>query len=757
MPEATPPPREQDISLEEEPLKLGMQAISDLYAKELVIRTFSDFESWRTRNHDNRWLSHDQQYFAWMPIKTWQGTSIPRAALGVSLVFQQVEAALPTIEQALFDSATEWFQVEPEPGSQPEEARAIQNAVLYQLERANIRTECGLAFKDILLHGNGGVEISWNQAAWDKKKKGFDINWVDIRDFYIDPACPTPNIQDARSVIRRKLLTVDEVESLRGIEGMRIPDKSILVWMSENSTGVMADTTKRSSEALRNINYNPSQYETLPLPAAKQIEVLMYYDKTRIIWMFNRDWVAYNEKNPYGCYPFFFAPCFNVLGRFYGMAFSDVMGDYQRYIEALLNAHLDEISLSIHPPRVSQRGGNMTAQQTAWRPGLNMQVDDPKSVQLLQPQPMTTNISDEITYLEILTEKATGVNSVGMGVPRGGNVNRTLGGVQSQLAGSSSRLQKIVGHCEDYLLVPLLEMSYKMLQYHLQPGELVPILGESQRFMQVGKEVFDGPMRFKMLSASRMMTREKVQQVFPVIMQFMAQGPMVEGLAQTGLTIDWQEMLQMMQDATGTERLYKLVRPMNQQEQQARQAPPPEAQMEMQKAQQEAQTRIQMGQMKAQTDMAKIQADQDAQEEETNRFMIEQIVKQALEREKNRYDIISAQADAQSMREKAAIEREMAQQKMFIKALESKQQLQTDAMKAQHEITIAGLKTQAEAQMSQEKVRQSQLQTDAQAQQHQQGLEQNAQTHAQKLKLTREAMKEKAKMNKEKQSSKGNK
>src|SRR6185369_15461087 len=150
------------------------------------------------------------------------------------------------------------------------------------------------------------------------------VQWVDIRDFYIDPGCPVPNVDESRSVIRRKMMTIDELVLRRQDPRMKIPEDDVLYHMSKNQQFATGDQTKRNQAAIRGENYTPGVTDYAANPADRKIEVLLYYTASRIIWVLNREAVIYNEENPYGFIPFCFAPCYIFPGRFYAMSLADV-------------------------------------------------------------------------------------------------------------------------------------------------------------------------------------------------------------------------------------------------------------------------------------------------------------------------------------------------------------------------------------------------------------------------------------------------
>ena len=133
----------------------------------------------------------------------------------------------------------------------------------------------------------------------------------------------------------------------------------------------------------------------------------------------------------------------------------------------------------------------------------------------------------------------------------------------------------------------------------------------SQEVYQIDPLVLDRPVKIKIEGSSRMLARAGLQQLWPFIAQATLNGPFLQGLAQQGLTADFQEFMRMAQDAVGTTRLYKLFRQMTPQEQQARSQPSPDAQLKAQIAQQQDQVRLQIMDKKVQGDqlIAQIEAE----------------------------------------------------------------------------------------------------------------------------------------------------
>jgi len=116
--------------------------------------------------------------------------------------------------------------------------------------------------------------------------------------------------------------------------------------------------------------------------------------------------------------------------------------------------------------------------------------------------------------------------------------------------------------------------------------------------------VLSRPIKITINASERMRTRGNLQQSIGFIAQFAMNGPFLQELAQSNLTVDFVDFARMIMDATGLQQDYRLFRDMTPQEQQQRQQPSPDTVAKGQQAQQELQTRMQLMQMKVQGEQA---------------------------------------------------------------------------------------------------------------------------------------------------------
>lgn len=583
--------------------RFSAQSADDSVALALVNSTYERYRIWRYRNHDLRWNTDDALYVGWMPQRFWEGSRTPRSSLGHQMTFDQVEAALPVIHNALFGEV-DWFECDPLLGATQDQARQKKERLMYLLENPHNKTgntarnEFLLAEKQLLTYGNGFVGIDHDGETGDPV-----IAWKDCRDIYLSPGCATPFIDDSQSLIDRTFLTWDELEALRGQPGISLPPKEALRAMTLQRPADTADFTKQNQEAYRNIIWRPGYDDSTDFAPYRGVEVRRYWDKNRVVWVLNTRWVMYNQKNPYRLLPYAAAPCYIMPGRFYGMGIADVLEGLQKYSQAILNGRLDELSLQLNPPRATNRSATMTANDQLIRPGMTWRYEHPKDDMILFPPSGATNNGwQEIQFMAQEAQQRTGVTSmITNGTPMRANASRTATGINAQAAGPTSRLQQIVQQIEDYMVVPLLYKLIAVDAYHAKSGNSSLIgMGPDGKYTDVSADALSAPTKFRIKGSSRMLTQAKLQQAIPFVMQYFMNGAFVSQLAKTGQTVDYNEVNRMIQDAVGTRTAYNLVRPMSAQEQQALSQPSPDAQARLQAQQQANDVRIKIAEIKKQ-------------------------------------------------------------------------------------------------------------------------------------------------------------
>lgn len=623
----------EEVEKKPENIFLPDQEWNDEHAKNVVLQDFETAQNYRSSNHDKRWMNAALLYSAWRAQKYWEGTRIPRASIPVFLCFQQVESLLPRIMREIFADPY-WFDAVPKPGTTPDEARAARDLILSQADdvgenparKVQFREVMRRAVKSALIYGNGILELSWTRKVVNKKKwvtkdiprykKVFDpvlgpqiiplgverksfkkvipvvvnrptISYVSLMDFYIDPNCPSPNVKDARYAIRRVQMTIADIESYREKEGFKVPDKATLLEFSQNKPTTQGDQTKGYAETGMMGWWSP-WVDSSADPANARIEVLVYWNEDRLVWLANRKHVLYNEPNPVGFIPFYNVFYVDMLDRFYGLAVTDVLEGEQHLQEGVIDGRLDELALSIHTPTVKKRGTTLFPHQMKRRPSQVLEVDEPgKDLTLLFPQNVTQQSFMEVMYSSLRAQSATGVSELAvLGVPAsGGNsASRTATGVNTQAEASSSRIQYNVECIEMGCLEPLLDDWHLFNTRWIKDEEKMEVLGPLGEILQLDPiGVKNADVRFSMRASARMRARMAMLQTFPQLAQTFLNSSFLDLLAkQQGKTVNIMELAQLLLDALEYPNRLALFRDLTPEEKQAMNQPPAEVVMKEQ-------------------------------------------------------------------------------------------------------------------------------------------------------------------------------
>lgn len=606
---------------QQEEIHLPTDLWSDDFAVKVAVQDFGKAEAYRTQNCDWRWRTANELYQAWVQQKYWEGTRIPRASIGVFVAFEQIESMLPKILSAIF-ADNPWFQSDPLPGTTAEQARAWGDHIRDQMDRTDVREVMRRWVKSALTFGNGIMKLSWisqerEKLEWlpkwqqrqsmmgnrpqfervlSKQKVKYIENrpvleWVNLGDFYIDPNCPSPNIQHAQYVVERKMVTVADLEALRDVKPFKIPSTATLNAMANYKPTTQGDSTKSTSELFRLGSWYPANDQTVD-PGGKRIEVLEYQTEERVVQVANRNTAILNIPNSYGFKTYYDACYADVLGRFYGMGVCDIVEGEQRLQQALVNGRLDELSLALHRPMIKKLGIKTPTYALRVRPGQIWEAEDPsKDYQFLKVDNITANAYVESQASELRVQKTTGMSDMfAQGVPAsGGNsANRTATGIGQQAQAGSERIRYLVENLENTGIEPMLNDVVTL-------NKMFPPIGTS-----MADVVALSKIQLSMRASAKMQSRASLMQAFPLIFQTLANPGLMQELAASGLTVEWKEAVFMLLDMTGYKNRADLIRPLTPQEMQARKQPPPEAIMKLQAEQQQLQAKAQLEQLRIQ-------------------------------------------------------------------------------------------------------------------------------------------------------------
>lgn len=600
VPPVTPPTPEAEII---SPLEDWSEAV----AKKRVTQNFDTAESYRRTSHDWRWKSADELYLGWMQQRYWEGTKIPRSSLAVYLTLEHVESMLPKVISAWFGE-TMWFDSRPYPATSIQEARAVQELILAQARHANeqtgIREVYRRASKSALKYGNGIIHLGWKRGSEAKVTtidelvpitqpmptpfgviqvptgknrrtvkqipQQVEINeplleYVPLRDFYIDPNTPSPFPWDAAYAIRRRLVPIKTLLDLSNTPQMSIPPKELLYALAVGKTSSSGDEGIQYQEAMRETSYSRLNDYSVS-GEDKRVEVLEYWTTDRLVWLLGRKWVAYNVPNPYDKIPFYNIFYVDVLDRFYALAMSDVLEPEQRLQQSIINARIDELALSIHPPMTKVRGTPIPISQLRRRPGLVTEVDNQDQLQAAEITNVTEQAFVEIAASEVRAQRRDGISDLAvLGTPgAGGSVNRTATGINTLSSASFSRIGYFIENVQENVIVPMLSDWLNLNKKFNTKQDVVKILGTQGQLIELDAgALLRASIRFEMRASNKANSKSAMMQVVPWVAQTLLNPAFIQLLNSMGKTVDIEGVADMIFDATGY-RPYKssLIRPL---------------------------------------------------------------------------------------------------------------------------------------------------------------------------------------------------
>jgi len=452
------------------PFVFSGDRMSDELALSICWQSFTRMQQWRSQNCDARWQHNEWLYYGRVAPRYWKGTTVQRASVPVEKAFPAVDAAHAAICNELFGH-DEMFDIMPVGDTTAAQARK-QSERLVEMLDANVddygwtaRLECQDALKDDLIYG-----ICYGLIEYDHDRQQSVLVRRDPRDVWVDPGATSSYADKARRWIVRNLCSVEEVDSWRGVAGFNIPSRGVLHWMAQNRVRLQADSLKAMQEAARGGAYQPVMDDRLIVdPSQQLINVFVHGSPGREQWTLDNTVMIYNAINPYKCSRLVSAPCYTVPNRHYGKSLVDAGDWIQEVSTSLLNSHLDEVALSLNPPRTAKSGnGIRTPNAGNWYPGLAIDYANPKDDFIAHPPSgITANVWDSLNFLNTEGQKLIGQTDLSMaGMPSASNANRTKGGMSMQLQASNMRLSRIAYNFEQYFLIPAFYKMLKIDNYH---------------------------------------------------------------------------------------------------------------------------------------------------------------------------------------------------------------------------------------------------------------------------------------------------
>lgn len=635
---------------------------TDQRASTVALQDFLKAEAYRTQNIDRRIKIDYQLYTGWRQRKTWEGTRIPMASLPVFLVNSQIESTLPQWLDAVMGDDS-FFDVQPLPGTDIQQALAVKELIKSQLRDLSPSNQF-ISFREVirrmkksdLMHGCGPMEFGWmvkpvqkltlrretlprhvpmqspdGQMMLVPNGEFFDriipdiekyvmrkpvAQSIPVEDFYIDPNCPSPNIQQAGYCATRNLYSISELKELMGGEqssqlGFKLPPDEVLRTLAAYKSTSVGDTDKQYADAYRGMQYDPVRDQSVD-PNLLRVEVIRYFRKDRIVWLLGRRWCAYNQPNEYGILPFLNCCGIDLPGRFYGISYSDLLEGDQKLIASVLEARMDELAMMIHPPLLRKAGAiTRLSQMRKIRPGVEWEVDTEgkvgDAVGWMQMGNITQQAFVEVAQAGIRAQQTTGITdiaAIGAAGQQGNSANRTATGIQTQTRATAVRIKYSVANFEDQVLQPFLYIMHGMNKKFSNPYEAMKLIGQDGQLLTFDPlDVINADVQFNMLGSTKLKTRDAMAMGgLQYVVEGMLNPQVLQMAAQQGLKPNFIEFANMIADGIGMpyRRLYV---PMTPQEIQAMNQPSPDQMLRAQMQRERVQGQSELDDQKADTQL----------------------------------------------------------------------------------------------------------------------------------------------------------
>lgn len=663
----------QEITLAEAQVFLRTGTYGDPAALALVVQ-----DSERAENEENRrswvmqWSQSRDLYASIYTPNYWPGTQTESASVNFFTVATAVNGINPQILAGLFYENPPFITQE-RSGTTAQAARAVAALLGFQLEDINFREELRLGTMNFLLFGTAMFQEGWEKYTKERKivkrknptatipssvpgapdisisddelevevieevidRPTFE-HIVNLREILVDPGLEVPDIRKAKYVVRRRYMTWDDLDKLRGREGYDIPSREKLLEL------FLPPMESVESNPQQEGNRNPlwdaraeAPWEvTTADPFQKPLEVLERWDNKTYIVVLQKKVVIYNDKNIYGKIPFLSVGWWDNPGAFWSMGLGRTIGTEQRIQTGITNLVMNIANLKLNAPLIRVRGKSVPTQSIRIGPNKMIEIDNQGDLTPLKFGEPVGEANELFGMSQARVSEVSGNNSItsqGQAGPSGhSNLARSSAGASLLGQGASNVISESIDKLAGQVIVPFLydmqEMNAMMLPY----SQLNYIMSEELKheYVEQGGDLVDilnAKVKFSILAGSKMQTRRNMAQGLPLLSQFLSNPEIVQQLSIEGKKIDVNEIVRMWFEASDWKNMNDVVVPMTPQDLQRQQAQS-QAAMQQSKGFQQSQLLQQKAQQQAE------QADADNQARAA-RDVLRELMKKAVEPE----------------------------------------------------------------------------------------------------------------------------
>lgn len=478
-------------------------------ALKIVTRDADNTKAWITQRYFNiRWIEVDLLYQSPPVLRTWEGSSVPKANIAKFTVATHVNAINSKLIGGLFYEEPP-FNLMPRPSTSANTTRSIEEIHSYELDKMGFKQEVKYGFFSCLLNGTGIWKWGWkeyHETDYDFEPMGDPVTYqgdndktvsiptqdsdkfrmipkdkliahpffenCDIRQVLVDPNCRVPDIRAAKFVIHefpvtfRDLLRMkDEVyydESDTPVYRYNLPSEAeIRAWFeppqaTDQVNSIVA--TSSTSSGVNNGNFiahaAPLFQKTTEDPLDEPLQILERWDNEKVLTVLNGKRVIRNEPNPFGCIPFYSVNWWMIQDCFWGIGLGTALGGEQRLQQGFINSVADIGTLAANQPIIRSRGANVNTQQVRSRLGgfIDVDGDATKALHPMDLPRVQPELFQIVSASEARTEDISGASSaLTMGTMKGGHSQGQIGRSATGAGGlMQAAVDRIGGLVEDF-------------------------------------------------------------------------------------------------------------------------------------------------------------------------------------------------------------------------------------------------------------------------------------------------------------------
>lgn len=565
--------------------------------------TVGDYEKAKAFIETNSWLLEWQaadilyqspNYDRWVRVADGRPVRISRF-----LVAKNTNTMDNQVHRAIWGNQKP-FALEPEGDTTELQLDAWTHLLWVLMKRAKAEYNFGLAGETSRLQGTGILQPGWEERTVIKKKRvrvkpdveipnpitGTEtvpteesddfktvsdtvtecwpfLQYKRLGTVFFDPQWCTPNApeESARYVIDAEYVNFQDLQQLRKLSCYKnIPDdetlKKFFIAVPQGdaqSASQVADTMTAQSSVVMHSEGEQRQQSTDPF--LKPLLMLSRWTDERVTTVLvyeGQKLTIRNEEHEMGDHALHYAFNFwNINNNGYGMGIGRLNSGDQRMEQGVLNEVLKMIGMWFNTPLLTRRGENAPTQNVVAGLGTFLAVD-------VAPG---EHVRDAVAYIDkpaipkeawaIYQEsKSGGEDLVGANST---TVQGNLGGPGSSAMRTAAGVNRVGGKADENIAKPVLQESnclerfiyflIEMVRLKMPLAEIRAILKKKYSKEIIKKIELEGFLQaefsINVLAGARMMAKAAIMQLIPFLLQIIQQPQALDGLHQTGRTIDY--------------------------------------------------------------------------------------------------------------------------------------------------------------------------------------------------------------------------